>query len=80
MEKTQARIDSQTELVRFIDRLAVAGIEIPRNLTLEIESSHLQEELTEIFLQMHSIDASNVESVTLKRFEFMGEKIAFKSE
>ena len=80
MEKTQARIDSQTELIRFIDRLTVAGIEIPRNLTLEIESSHLQEELTEAFLQIHSIDASSVESVALKRFEFMGEKIAFKSE
>jgi hypothetical protein len=80
MEKTQARIDSQTELVRFIDRLVVAGIEIPKNVTLEIESIHLQKELTEAFLQMHSIDSSNVESVTLKRFEFMGEKISFKSE
>ena len=80
MEKTQARIDSQTELVRFIDRLVVAGIEIPKNVTLEIESIHLQKELTEAFLQMHSIDSSNVESVTLKRFEFMVEKISFKSE
>ena len=36
--KTTSRIDSEDELSMFLHQLAIANIEIPSNVTLEIDS------------------------------------------
>ena len=68
-----SRIDSQIELIKFLTKLSENEIELPDNLTLEIESSILQKSL----IKSLSLVAPNVEVESL-RGRFCGEKITFK--
>ena len=73
------RIDSEKELAEFIHKLMMVGIEIPSNVTLEIESNTLEKVMMNNFFNAHGIDIDNIESVKLTRFTYMGKKITFKS-
>lgn len=73
------RIDSEKELAEFIHKLMMAGIEIPSNVTLEIESPTLENEIKNNFFNAHGIDTSGVERVEIQRVTYMGQKITFKS-
>lgn len=71
---TTDRIDSERELIEFIQKLKMANIEIPENVTLEIDSEHLQDCFNDLW--------SNTLIFTLNgkidRFKYMGEKMMFK--
>jgi len=73
MEKTTGRIDSETELVKFIQKLRMSGIEIPSNVTLEIDSPILKSEI-------ENTTAKWIPQFEVKRIIYMGENITFKSE
>lgn len=77
MEKTN-RIDSEFELMKFIQKLMMANIDIPSNVSLEIDSNTLKSEITNEFFKAHGIDTPNVDSVDVTRFTYMGQKITFK--
>lgn len=79
-KKITNRIDSEKELAEFIHKLMMVGIEIPSNVTLEIESNILEKVMMNNFFNAYGIDIDNIESVKLTRFTYMGEKITFKSE
>lgn len=72
---TIKRIDSELELHNFITQLQIAGIEIPNNVTLEIDSHIFESELKKL---AQAWIPREIE--TIKRFKYMGEKITFKSE
>lgn len=78
MEKTN-RIDSEFELMRFIQKLMMADIDIPSNVSLEIDSNTLKSEITNNFFKVHRIDTSNVDNVDVTRFTYIGQKVTFKS-
>ena len=44
MEKTTSRVDSEDELSMFLHKLQMANIEIPSNVTLEIDSHIFESE------------------------------------
>jgi hypothetical protein len=71
--KTTKRIDSELELYNFINDLQIAGIEIPNNVTLEINSPILESELKKIAQTWIP-----GEIFPMKRFKYRGEKISFK--
>lgn len=73
MEKTTSRIDSETELAKFLHKLMMADIEIPSNITLEIDSPILKREIEKTSRQW-------LPEFELKKITYMGEKITFKSE
>lgn len=73
------RIDSEEELAKFIHKLMMANIDIPSNVTLEIESNTLENVIKNNFFNAHGIDTSGVERVEIKRLTYMGQKITFKS-
>lgn len=75
MEKTTDKIDSELELLNFIHKLRSACIEIPSNVTLEIDSPIFKSELSK--LAQTWIPG---ETEPIKRFKYQGEKITFKSE
>lgn len=70
------RIDSQFELIKFIQDLRNNNINIPENVTLEIDSKYLKNEII--------LEANNLWNIPLdvnvKRFNYMGEKITFKTQ
>ena len=72
---TTKRIDSELELYNFIIQLQIAGIEIPSNVTLEIDSYLFEDDIKE---KAQTWIPENIEPI--KRFKYMGEKITFKSE
>jgi hypothetical protein len=69
------RIDSELELHNFITQLQIAGIEIPHNVTLEIDSPIFESELKKLAQTWIP-----VQILPIKRFKYRGEKITFKSE
>lgn len=73
MEKTTSRIDSEAELAKFIHKLMMADIEIPSNVSLEIDSIDLKYE-------MQNTTAKWIPKFEVKSFTYMGQKITFKSE
>lgn len=72
----KTRIDSQFELIKFIQDLRNNNINIPENVTLEIDSKYLKNEII--------LEANNLWNIPLdvnvKRFNYMGEKITFKTQ
>lgn len=66
------RIDSEKELAEFIHKLMMADIEIPSNVSLEIDSIDLKYE-------MQNTTSKWIPKFELKKFEYMGQKITFKS-
>jgi hypothetical protein len=74
MEKTD-RIDSELELLNFIHKLRSANIEIPFNLTLEIDSPILKSEFNKL---AQTWMPGEIEP--MKLIKYKGEKITFKSE
>lgn len=73
MERTTSRIDSETELSKFLHKLMMADIEIPSNVTLEIDSPILKSEI-------ENTTAKWLPEFEVKRIIYMGKKITFKSE
>jgi hypothetical protein len=74
--KTTKRIDSGHELSIFLYELMAANIEIPSNITLEIDSPSFESEINEMAQNF----ISEEKSIPMKRFEYMGNKVVFKSE
>lgn len=70
---TTDRIDSERELIEFIQKLKMANIEIPENVTLEIDSEYLQDYF------IRRLNAWTLPfSKKIDRFKYMGEKMMFK--
>jgi hypothetical protein len=72
--KTTNRIDSELELYNFINKLHMACIEIPCNVTLEIDSYIFQSEFN-LLGQTWMPETL----LPIKRFKYRGEKITFKN-
>ena len=80
--KTTKRIDSELELHNFITELQIAGIEIPSNVTLEIDSSIFESEfkkLAQTWIPEEILPMKKFK-LPMKKFKYRGEKITFKSE
>lgn len=73
--KTTSRIDSEVELSIFLHKLRSACIEIPSNVTLEIDSPIFKSEFNKLVQTWFP-----GEIVPLERCKFKGEKITFKSD
>jgi hypothetical protein len=73
--KTTKRIDSEDELSIFLHQLAMANIEIPSNVTLEIDSPHFKSEFNKL---AQTWLPGEREPLTWCKFK--GQRIAFKSE
>jgi len=73
--ETTNRIDSELELQYFLHKLKSAYIEIPSNVTLEIDSPIFKSEFNK--LAQTWIPG---ETEPIKRFKYQGEKLTFKSE
>jgi hypothetical protein len=73
--KTTKRIDSELELHNFLNELQMAHIEIPSNVTLEIDSPIFKSEFKKLAQTWMPL-----ETLPIKRFKYRGEKITFKSE
>ena len=73
MEKTTSRVDSEYELSMFLHKLQMANIEIPSNVTLEIDSHIFESE----FKRLAQTWAPG-EIEPMKRFKYRGEKVTFK--
>jgi hypothetical protein len=70
--ETTNRIDSEYELSQFLDRLQMANIEIPSNVTLEIDSPIFESELKKI---AQTWIPGEIEPT--KPIKYRGEKITF---
>lgn len=78
---TTKRIDSQTELAKFLYEIELAGIEIPSNVSIEIDSPTLEKDIVGSFLcAMELSGAPFAERIGLKNFIYMGKRITFKHE
>ena len=75
MEKTTDRIDSELGLLNFIHKLRSANIEIPSNVTLEIDSPIFKSEFNKL---AQTWFPGKREPLT--RCKFKGQRITFKSE
>jgi hypothetical protein len=75
MSNSTDRIDSELELYNFLNKLRSAYIEIPSNVTLEIDSPIFKSEFNK-FAQTWI--PGEIEPMT--RFRYQGEQITFKSE
>jgi hypothetical protein len=73
--KTTNRIDSELELQHFLHKLRSAYIEIPSNVTLEIDSPILKSEFNKLAQTWIS---GKIEPI--KRFKYQGENIKFKKK
>ena len=73
--KTTKRIDSEDELSIFLHQLAEANIEIPSNITLEIDSPIFKSEFNKLAQTWFP-----GEREPLTWCKFKGQRIAFKSE
>lgn len=70
------RIETQTDLASFFNDLANANIEIPDNLTFEIDSEPLKLSIEKDFRSIHG--ASKDLSISFMRGEFMGVNFSIK--
>ena len=68
------RVDSTNELTMFIDELRSCGVEIPQNVTLEIDSDVLKKELS------REVNGAANTSIDVSRGEMYGTKITFKQK
>lgn len=75
MSNSTSRIDSEDELQIFLLKLQMASIEIPYNVTLEINSPIFESEFNKL---AQTWLPSEIKPV--KRFKYQGEKITFRSE
>jgi hypothetical protein len=73
--KTTSRIDSEYELNVFLLKLQMANIEIPSNITLEIDSPIFESELNKLAQTWIPGEIKPV-----NRFKYKGEKIVFKTK
>lgn len=73
--KTTKRIDSELELSIFLHQLAAANIEIPSNMTLEIDSPIFKSDLNKLAQTWFP-----GEREPLQWCKYKGQRIAFKSE
>jgi hypothetical protein len=73
--KTTKRIDSEDELSIFLHQLAAANIEIPSNITLEIDSPIFKSDLNKL---AQTWFPGEIEP--LQWCKYKGQRIAFKSE
>lgn len=73
--KTTSRIDSEYELSIFLHQLAMANIEMPSNVTLEIDSPILKSEFNKL---AQTWMPGEIEP--MKLIKYKGEKITFKTE
>ncbi len=69
------RIDSENELVRFLYLLKESNVELPENLTLQINSEHLEKD---ILHSMLNIDCKV--DLNFYKFEYMGVKCSIKKQ
>lgn len=69
------RIDSEDELMKFFHELEKSNIEIPYNLTFEIESKHLKVSL----LSNIGVPKEQAANVPMLKGEYMGRKIHVNS-
>ena len=69
------RIDSPNELHLFLDKLRMNGIELPQNLTLEIDSHILKDELDR---EINETKDERVKYFDVSRFQYYGIQISFK--
>lgn len=75
MSNSTDRIDSELELQIFLLKLQMADIEIPSNVTLEIDSPIFKSEFNK---WAQTWVPGEIEP--MNRFKYQGEKITFKSE
>lgn len=75
---TTDRIDSERELIEFIENLKMANIKIPENVTLEIDSYDLQNCINYSYMWEYTLPFTSNRNVD--RFKYMGEKIMFKKK
>ena len=73
--KTTNRIDSEDELSMFLHQLAMANIEIPSNVTLEIDSPIFKSEFNKL---PQTWFPEEIEP--LQWCKYKGQRITFKSE
>jgi hypothetical protein len=73
--KTTNRIDSELELQHFLHKLRLAYIEIPSNVTLEIDSPIFKSEFNKL---AQTWIPGEIEPI--KRFKYQGENIKFKKK
>lgn len=73
--KTTSRIDSELELHNFITELQIVGIEIPSNVTLEIDSLIFESEFKKL---AQTWIPGEIEP--MKRFKYRGKKITFRTK
>ena len=73
--KTTSRIDSEYELAQFLDKLQMANIEIPSNVTLEIDSPIFKSEFNKL---PQTWFPEEIEP--LQWCKYKGQRITFKSE
>jgi len=67
------RIDSTNELTMFVDKLRMSGVELPQNLTLEIDSNLLKDELD------REINMTKDKQIfDVNRFQYYGISLSFK--
>jgi hypothetical protein len=73
---TIKRIDSQRELMEFIHLLQDNFIEIPQNVTLQIDSNYLEADILDSARRIWNIPIDD----KLKEFSFMGQKVSLKQQ
>lgn len=78
------RVDSESALIKFINQLTSAGIDIPENLTFEFDSQELQiffNELANHYLQP-PFDGVNIFSPdnNITEFIYFGHKMKLKQQ
>jgi hypothetical protein len=73
---TTKRIDSQKELIEFIHLLKENFIEIPQNVTLQIDSKYLEADILDSARRIWNIPIDD----KLKEFIFMGQKVSLKQQ
>ncbi len=73
--KTTSRIDSERELREFLFKLQAANIEIPLNVTLEIDSPIFESEFKKL---PQTWLPGEIEPI--KWFKYQGQRVTFKSK
>lgn len=73
--ETTSRIDSERELQEFLFKLQIADIEIPSNVTLEIDSPIFKSSAVNFLKSWLPGDIASVD-----RFKYRGQNIMFKSK
>jgi hypothetical protein len=73
---TTKRIDSQIELIDFIHLLQKNFIEIPQNVTLQIDSKYLEADIFNSLQEIYNLSIPE----KLNDFTFMGQKVSLKQQ